>query len=765
MSLAGLSAERLLELGGLKRHCSEKLRCVAHGLALPCDLCDLEGVSARGVVCESCGHYFDQGLLVTDGRSCQSTAEFARSGKIAFESEASAALRRLEAEAQRREQAEREAAEQARLARLRAEQERRRREEAERAERERRAREREEAETREREEREAWERLAREREAAEEHERQLRQRLELEERAERERVEEEARGRRRSVISLWASALSAALGASLIWSMPFLNPPKTTAYLVGFVVFTLLAWAVSVAPLFGNERPPAMRVLAPAAWVCTAFAWPALTGLMLCLLVAKAAFTLEFAGAIVLVGLVCVPVAVVTCLYVGAALSMRPPWSKEIGSEFRGMRSPWVWLGLTLTILINVILVRGWMNDFDGWFASQAVQSASGGPAVVQDPARTPATVTVSQSSQPVLQPVPPPEGPVTDTTGALPADEVVYLAARLETLAIAGVATRVLLVNSTAGEDIASFARRVGNAWNEPSAATRSDLLVVVAVADRHVRLEITRAFNERVTDAEASRLISTGFVPVAKRSGIAAGLRALVDQIERTTAAQEMAFVSKEDLRVKTLAALEAMAKAVATWDGSQQRLSPTAEAALDSALARLESMPRPARGDRKTARQLHANGIVLLSQEGLASLAVEKLRLAHEADPLDVQVLNDLAFAEQRAGEHRAAIDHLLQTLRLAPTRTSAWVNLAESLPHTAPSPDDARQLATSMYVVGYWFSPDRAKTMELLRAKSTGSDVRDEVRDGALAALQYLQRREEVASTSTGAGTGAGASRGQ
>ena len=108
----------------------------------------------------------------------------------------------------------------------------------------------------------------------------------------------------------------------------------------------------------------------------------------------------------------------------------------------------------------------------------------------------------------------------------------------------------------------------------------------------------------------------------------------------------------------------------------------LAPAAQAMLDSARARLESMPRPARGDRKLARQLHASGIALLGQDGFTALAVEKLQSAHAADPLDVELLNNLAFAEQRAGQHASAIKHLVNTLRLEPGRTSAWVNLADS-----------------------------------------------------------------------------------
>ena len=91
MSLKDLTAAQLLELGGLKQRCSAGLRCVAHGYALPCMACEGEGDTDNRVVCDTCGHFFRHGLLESSERACQSTAEFASTGKIAFEADAMAA--------------------------------------------------------------------------------------------------------------------------------------------------------------------------------------------------------------------------------------------------------------------------------------------------------------------------------------------------------------------------------------------------------------------------------------------------------------------------------------------------------------------------------------------------------------------------------------------------------------------------------------------------------------------------------------------------
>ena len=109
MSLEGLSAARLIELGGLRTICSAPLRCVAHGLSVPCDACEMEG--SVGVVCDACGHHFSQGLLDTVNRSCESQAEFTRAGRIAFAKEASAALLAQESDRHHKTERQRRAAE------------------------------------------------------------------------------------------------------------------------------------------------------------------------------------------------------------------------------------------------------------------------------------------------------------------------------------------------------------------------------------------------------------------------------------------------------------------------------------------------------------------------------------------------------------------------------------------------------------------------------------------------------------------------------
>ena len=88
--LSALSVDKLVKLGGLKERCSAPLRCVAHGLNLPCELCELE--ERQGAVCTACGQSFPGSPPDSTHRPCASVAQFHARGVIAFADEARHAL-------------------------------------------------------------------------------------------------------------------------------------------------------------------------------------------------------------------------------------------------------------------------------------------------------------------------------------------------------------------------------------------------------------------------------------------------------------------------------------------------------------------------------------------------------------------------------------------------------------------------------------------------------------------------------------------------
>ena len=99
-----------------------------------------------------------------------------------------------------------------------------------------------------------------------------------------------------------------------------------------------------------------------------------------------------------------------------------------------------------------------------------------------------------------------------------------------------------VLIVPTTQPEDIAAYAQRVGDTWKVGRRNVGDGLLLVVALNDRRVRIEVAKALEGAVPDLAASRIIEGAIVPAFKRGDVAAGIDAGVDQL--------MARVRGEDL-----------------------------------------------------------------------------------------------------------------------------------------------------------------------------------------------------------------------
>jgi len=114
---------------------------------------------------------------------------------------------------------------------------------------------------------------------------------------------------------------------------------------------------------------------------------------------------------------------------------------------------------------------------------------------------------------------VPPLTGPVVDTAGLLDAGSV----RRLEQLSRAarseegarGVQLQYLIVPSLDGEPIEDLSIRVAEAWKIGTKGKDNGVLVVVAVADRAVRIEVGGGLEGALTDAQAGRIIRGTIVP----------------------------------------------------------------------------------------------------------------------------------------------------------------------------------------------------------------------------------------------------------
>ncbi|MDA8456677.1 TPM domain-containing protein [Acidovorax sp. GBBC 3334] len=138
---------------------------------------------------------------------------------------------------------------------------------------------------------------------------------------------------------------------------------------------------------------------------------------------------------------------------------------------------------------------------------------------------------------------VPPLTAHLVDETGTLGAAERERLEARL-----AGIEQRqgtqiaVLMVRTTAPEDIAAFANRVGNAWKIGRRDVGDGVLVVVAKDDRRMRIEVAKALEGAIPDIAAARIIDEAMKPRFREGDFAGGLDAAIGQLSARIAGENL-------------------------------------------------------------------------------------------------------------------------------------------------------------------------------------------------------------------------------
>ena len=130
--------------------------------------------------------------------------------------------------------------------------------------------------------------------------------------------------------------------------------------------------------------------------------------------------------------------------------------------------------------------------------------------------------------------PVPTLSGRVMDQTGTLTDTERSAIETKLE-----GIERRhgsqmvVLMVPTTAPEDIFSFTQRVGEQWKIGRRDVGDGLLIVVATADRKMRIAPAKALEGAVPDLVAKRIIEDQMVPAFRKGDYAGGLQLAIDQL----------------------------------------------------------------------------------------------------------------------------------------------------------------------------------------------------------------------------------------
>ncbi len=131
------------------------------------------------------------------------------------------------------------------------------------------------------------------------------------------------------------------------------------------------------------------------------------------------------------------------------------------------------------------------------------------------------------------------PDGPVLDMANILPAKDERELQNRLTRLwDETGNALVVVSVPSLGGQDIAVYARALGNRWGVGDARTHRGLLLLVAPNERRVRIEVACGLESIVTDAIAQAIIDERILPEYREGDLAGGTLAGADALHQRLA-----------------------------------------------------------------------------------------------------------------------------------------------------------------------------------------------------------------------------------
>lgn len=132
------------------------------------------------------------------------------------------------------------------------------------------------------------------------------------------------------------------------------------------------------------------------------------------------------------------------------------------------------------------------------------------------------------------LQPVPVLSARAMDQTGTLTASQLAQLEARLKAFEqTKGTQVVVLLVPTTAPEDIADYVQRLGDAWKLGRQGVGDGVLFVVAKNDRRMRIAPSKTLEGAVPDLAARRILDEVVKPRFAAGEFAQGIDAGLDRL----------------------------------------------------------------------------------------------------------------------------------------------------------------------------------------------------------------------------------------
>lgn len=130
--------------------------------------------------------------------------------------------------------------------------------------------------------------------------------------------------------------------------------------------------------------------------------------------------------------------------------------------------------------------------------------------------------------------PVPPLTAQVVDTTDTLSSQQQSELIQKLQAFeASKGSQIAVLLVQTTQPETIEQYALRVAESWKIGRKNIDDGAILVIALQDRALRIEVGYGLEGALTDLTSKRILEETIVPQFRQGDFAGGVMAGVDQM----------------------------------------------------------------------------------------------------------------------------------------------------------------------------------------------------------------------------------------
>ncbi|MBK6846135.1 MAG: TPM domain-containing protein [Proteobacteria bacterium] len=137
------------------------------------------------------------------------------------------------------------------------------------------------------------------------------------------------------------------------------------------------------------------------------------------------------------------------------------------------------------------------------------------------------ALLAVSPRAEAALPAVPALTGHINDRAGVLPAETRTRLEGQLSAFEQqTSHQLAVLIVDSLQGEDVASYALRVVEAWKLGQARHDNGLLLLIALGDRRMRIEVGYGLEGSIPDLLASRIIRNVLTPAFRARDYGGGV-----------------------------------------------------------------------------------------------------------------------------------------------------------------------------------------------------------------------------------------------